>query len=49
MSNYDTEPGIDPIRITTFRRMRRKWKFGEQPTEDQTVFDDLFTDTARQR
>ncbi|TCK63737.1 hypothetical protein [Curtobacterium sp. PhB136] len=49
MSNYDTEPGIDPVRITTFRRMHRKWKFGEPPPEDQTLFDDLFTETTRQR
>ncbi|WP_186317829.1 hypothetical protein [Curtobacterium sp. 9128] len=48
-SSYDTEPGIEPVRITTFRRMRRKWKFGEEQTDEPGLFEDLFTETTQQR
>lgn len=49
MGLYETEPGVDPVRITTIRRLRRRWKHGEQPTEDQALFDDLFVATTKQR
>jgi len=49
MGLYETEPGVDPVRITTIRRLRRRWKHGEQPTEDQGLFDDLFVATTKQR
>jgi hypothetical protein len=49
MGMYETEPGVDPVRITTIRRIRRRWKHGEQPTEDQGLFDDLFVATTKQR
>jgi hypothetical protein len=49
MGNYETEPGVDPVRITTIRRMRRRWKHGEQPADEPGLFDDLFTATTQQR
>ncbi len=29
MGNYESQQGVDPVRIETFRRMRKQWKFGE--------------------
>jgi hypothetical protein len=49
MGKYETEPGVDPVRITTIRRMRRRWKHGEQPADEPGLFDDLFTATTQQR
>jgi hypothetical protein len=46
MGSYQSEPGIDPVRIETFRRMRKRWKYGE--LQDGTgLYADFFTDTAR--
>lgn len=46
MGSYETQPGIEPVRIETFRRMRKRWKYGDLP-EVAGLYDDFFTDTAR--
>ena len=48
MSNYDIRTGHRTGPHHDVPPDAPKWKFGEQPTEDQTVFDDLFTKTTRQ-
>jgi hypothetical protein len=46
MGKYESAQGVDPVRIETFRRMRKRWKFGDLQ-ETAAVYDDFFTDTAR--
>jgi len=46
MSTYETQPDIDPVRIETFRRMRKRWKYGELQ-DAPGLTDDCFTDTTR--
>lgn len=46
MGNYESQQGVDPVRIETFRRMRKQWKYGELQ-ESVGLYDDFFTDTAR--
>lgn len=46
MGNYESQQGVDPVRIETFRRLRKKWKYGEV-TEATGLYADFFTDTAR--
>ncbi|WP_439693876.1 hypothetical protein ACRQ4B_06515 [Curtobacterium sp. SP.BCo] len=46
MGNYESQQGVDPVRIDTFRSMRKRWKHGEQQ-DAVAVYDDFFTDTAR--
>lgn len=46
MTSYESQQGIDPVRIETFRRMRKRWKFGELQ-DGAGLSDDCFTDTAR--
>jgi hypothetical protein len=46
MGSYQSEPGIDPVRIETFRRMRKRWKYGELQ-DASGLYADFFTDTAR--
>lgn len=46
MSHYESQQGIDPVRIETFRLMRKRWKHGEQQ-DGAGLYEDFFTDTAR--
>jgi hypothetical protein len=46
MGNYESQQGVDPVRIETFRRMRKRWKFGELQ-DGAGLYEDFFTDTAR--
>ncbi|WP_288468727.1 hypothetical protein [uncultured Curtobacterium sp.] len=46
MGAYQSEPGIDPVRIETFRRMRKRWKYGDLQ-DSNGLYADFFTDTAR--
>ena len=48
MTNYESEPGVAPVRITTFRTMRRRMKHGEQAFGEPRLYEDFFTDTTRQ-
>lgn len=46
MTSYETAPGVEPVRIETFRRMRKRYKHGEQITEVPPLYDDFFIDVT---
>lgn len=46
MSSYETAGGVEPVRIETFRRMRKRYKHGEQATEAPPLYNDFFTDVT---
>lgn len=46
MTSYETAPGVEPARIETFRRMRKRYKHGEQIVEQPPLYDDFFIDVT---
>jgi hypothetical protein len=48
MSTYEAESSVDPVRIVTFRRLRKQHKFG-QLEGAAALYEDFFTDVTVDR
>lgn len=47
MGQYESEPGVEPARINTFRQQRRDRRRGLTPAEAEPDFlEDLFPETV---
>ncbi|WIE55608.1 MULTISPECIES: hypothetical protein [unclassified Curtobacterium] len=47
MSSYESEPGVAPVRITTFKRQRKLWRRGYAlETGHDDRYEDFFRDSS---
>jgi hypothetical protein len=48
VSTYEAESSVDPVKIVTFRRLRKQHKFGQLDAEP-TLYEDFFTNVTVDR
>jgi hypothetical protein len=47
MGLYESEPGVPPVRITTFKRQRKLWRRGDGLSDGlENRYEDFFRDVS---
>ncbi|WIB64949.1 MULTISPECIES: hypothetical protein [unclassified Curtobacterium] len=46
MSLYESQSGVEPARIATYRRLRQQWRRGTLTSSGGPRYEDFFSDDA---